>query len=878
MAAYDTMLRSIREDEPPRMSSRLSVIDELVRTAAENRRSHPRNLQYLLRGDLDVIVHKALEKDRARRYQTPSDFADDIQRYSHSEAIEARPASLLYRLRKTAARNRAAVMFVVLLAASLLIGTAVSTFQAIRATNAEDELARQLLIANQLTRDALERTELERWERYRSTMYAVGNAMDGIEDVQLARRNLDTAPREHRGWEWSYFNSRLQDSSLAVLDSGATDHSYCPVFAVHPSRWELAIHQPTSVVFWDPNRPLGKTNELEYLHAAAAVAYSADGKLVAVAGNDHVIRVWNTETEQQLSSLVGHQETVLRLAFHPNGSLLATGGFDHQVCVWDVTTGKLVMVRELAAQCMALTFNADGSHVLITSATNVVAVRLLDNEIAVKYEGPTTEVAVAAVSPDAALLACGTSDPENRVFVWDVLSGELLASMQGHSNQISGVKFNAGGDRIASVSLDTTLRTWDVSTGKTVHVFRGHSAPIYSVAFSPDGKQIVTGSRDETARLWDCESGDELRVFRGHEAEVPQIGFSADGSKVVSASFDGTLRIWDLSWDEGRILRGHTSFVYDVAFDPSSDQVASVAWDGKLLQWDLDAGRPLNEILHPARVVTSVSFDSTGNRLITLSRSSDTERIGRKVMVWDQLTGELLHVFPVAGPNWLESRSTVGRANWTEQPPAGCLIAVGDDVGRVHLFELESGQQRTILNGHEKGIIDVAFRPISRSNAKSAVCHLASSSKDLTVRVWDIERGEVVAILGGHKTDINRVVYSQDGKFLATASTDKTVRLWDADSYRLFGELLHGSAVYGLAFSPDGTRLATGCADKTVRLWDVERRQEVAQLRGHSEYVHAVSYSRDGKRIASASGDATVRIWDSLAPGKRARARDEQRP
>jgi WD40 repeat protein len=167
---------------------------------------------------------------------------------------------------------------------------------------------------------------------------------------------------------------------------------------------------------------------------------------------------------------------------------------------------------------------------------------------------------------------------------------------------------------------------------------------------------------------------------------------------------------------------------------------------------------------------------------------------------------------------------------------------------------------------------------MSPFDAKSAICQLASSSEDLTVRVWDIERGEVVAILEGHKIHINRVLFSQDGRFLATASTDKTVRLWDADTYRLLGELPHGSAVYGLAFSPDGTHLATACADKTIRLWDLERRQEVAQLLGHREYVHAVSYSRDGTRIASASGDATVRIGDSLAPSERLRASGEQRP
>ena len=74
-----------------------------------------------------------------------------------------------------------------------------------------------------------------------------------------------------------------------------------------------------------------------------------------------------------------------------------------------------------------------------------------------------------------------------------------------------------------------------------------------------------------------------------------------------------------------------------------------------------------------------------------------------------------------------------------------------------------------------------------------------------------------------------------------------------------------------MAFSPDGTRLAAGCRDNTVRLIDVTRRQQVAELRGHTDYVHAVAWSPDGTRLASASGDFTVRIWDSLSPADRAK-------
>src|SRR5207249_331147 len=135
-AAYAEILRMIKEEEPPKPSTRLSESGAALESISAQRHTEPAKLTKLVRGELDWIVMKALEKDRSRRYATANGFAMDVQRYLAHEPVAAGPPSATYRLRKFVQRNRAGVMTAGVVAAALLVGIAVATWQAIRATQA----------------------------------------------------------------------------------------------------------------------------------------------------------------------------------------------------------------------------------------------------------------------------------------------------------------------------------------------------------------------------------------------------------------------------------------------------------------------------------------------------------------------------------------------------------------------------------------------------------------------------------------------------------------------------------------------------------------------------------------------------------------------
>ncbi len=186
--------------------------------------------------------------------------------------------------------------------------------------------------------------------------------------------------------------------------------------------------------------------------------------------------------------------------------------------------------------------------------------------------------------------------------------------------------------------------------------------------------------------------------------------------------------------------------------------------------------------------------------------------------------------------------------------PDGKVLASGSADTTVKLWDVASGREIRILNGHAAIILSVAF---------SSAGTLASASYDNTIKLWDVASGRELRTLSGHTSWVNSIAFSPDGKVLASGSADATIKLWDVASGREIRTLSgHTAVIDSIAFSPDGKVLASGSADATVRLWDVASGREIRTLSGHTAVVHSVAFSPDGKLLASGSADTTVRLWD----------------
>ncbi len=452
--------------------------------------------------------------------------------------------------------------------------------------------------------------------------------------------------------------------------------------------------------------------------------------------------------------------------------------------------------------------------------------------------GHTGGVRRVAFSPDGSRIASASLDCT--VKIWDAATGHEILTLKRHTNHVTGVAFSPDGRRIASASDDGTVKVWDAATGKENLTFEGHTNFVLGVAFSPDGRRIASASRDITVKIWDAATGQETLTLKGHAGPVASVAFSPDGHRIASASYDKTVKIWDVATGQETLtLRAHTDTVLEVAFSPDGRFTASASSDKTVKVWDATTGEQKLTLKGHTEWVSGVAFSPDGRRIA--SAGSD-----HTVKIWDAATGQ--ETLTLKGHT-----STVQSVAFS---PDGRRIASASYDTTVKVWDAATGQETLTLKGHTSEVSNVAFNPDGR--------RIASASSDAMVRIWDAATGQETLALKGHTDFVTGVGFSPDGRRIASASRDKTVKVWDAgtgqETLTLKG---HTGFVMGVAFSPDGQRIASASWDKTVKIWDAATGLETLTLKGHTWYVSGVSFSPDGRRIASAGVDHTAKIWDA---------------
>jgi serine/threonine protein kinase/WD40 repeat protein len=832
---FDAMRKTIREREPARPSTKLATLQgEDLTTTAKGRSADAAKLLHQLRGDLDWIVMKCLEKDRTRRYETANGLAADLKRHLNNEPVVARPPSTAYRFQKAVRRNKLVFTAGGAVGLALLLGIIATTLQSVRASRARKEAlaARRQAEANaekavvaqsneaklreqaEAARRQAQADELTARQRaYASDMNVAKQALAGSNlgralDL-LNRQRPRPGQKDLRGWEWRYLWAQTHSDALFTL---------C------------------------------QKGEIESLTT------SADGHWLAVGmvRRDGLF-VYDLQTRQEVAHLAPGEGDV-RATFSPTDSLLAftsakvplSGKQQYRLRLWDAAARRMMTELPLDALGMELSFSRNGKT-LVTSMDrgHITLWRIPDGTQLANYPSeqatPLSPAVSFAATADLGLAAYGTDSGEVRVI--DLTNGRQQWSAIASKEYITALAFSPDGKMLASAAGfgEGDIRLWDVPTGKELGRLEGHKSWVGSLVFWPDGKKLASSSADQTIRIWDIVGRQALDVLRGHRLEVWRLALLPDEKTLISGCKDGTVNVWDTS-----VLHPRAESItwpvkiYSWCFAADSQSVVTFDRQGEVRRW---SG---TDFRHQEKLLAVPPFD--GSKFSNEARFLAVGSTNGHVSIWD-LPRRVLRRQIQIGEGAARPLSFIARGNH--------LLCHVMPENRFLEWDLEADREVQSWPAPPISYIWGGFNVSPDERLAIGV----GWSGDVSGRNLQSHSNTNVPL---DAVEGWRVAFSADGKRLAVASALGFTRIWDTATWRdeatLVGFL---NAANSVVFSPNGQRIATGSTDPadSVRLWDVGGWQEVFTLEGTGFEFDATSFSPNGNTIGTVSSDGSLRVW-----------------
>ncbi|GIH21805.1 hypothetical protein Aph01nite_01150 [Acrocarpospora phusangensis] len=582
------------------------------------------------------------------------------------------------------------------------------------------------------------------------------------------------------------------------------------------------------------------------------IALSPDGKLLASAGRDGGVGLWDPAGRTRLGTLTGHADGVdhyvRSVAFSGDSTRLASvasaagiTATPGSLIIWDVPGKRALVKHDYPALSGTLAFSADGATVVVGTGDGFEIRDLrAGNRREVRTGG---EIISLSLSPDGRLLA--SADGKGGPVLWDPATGERVATVPASEAHV--VAFDAGTGRLATSTNSGGVEFWDVAgagAGGKPRPLGGippQEALAWVVSEPVNGRIAIT---DEYGRVtvWDTARHQPITTYpdRGR-AEARAAALSRDGRTLATAGLGRTIVIRDQAVPP---FIGHSGAVNDIETSPDGRLVATAGSDRTVRLWDQD-GRQLDVLGDHSDHVQAITFDPAGDRLLALTRD-------HTIVVWDVALGKRVTTVPYAG---LASSTDIthhpggsavatasqGRFRWdapamTERPIPGApyiattleysrdgsLLVSGSPAGSVLVWDTATDQRLKDWATGQGEVRDIALDP--------AGTLVATAGADRTVKVWNVRTGAAMATLTSHTAAVQVVAFSRDGRTLAAAGEDQTISVWDTATWTRTATLTgHDSPVRALAFTPAGT-LVSGGGDGKVIHWSLSPATATSRL------------------------------------------------
>ncbi|MBX3381892.1 MAG: protein kinase [Phycisphaeraceae bacterium] len=822
-AAFDELCRVIREVDPPRPSTRLSTMATLNEVAAR-RHTEPSRLRESVRGELDWIVMRCLEKDRTRRYASAADLAKDIGRHLAHEPLEAAPPGASYRVRKFARRHWREVTVAAALLLTLLlglIGTAVGALRAVQARNdARASEARALKASDTEAAQRIRADEAALRSSRLAYSLAIGLASTEIEQgaISHARAELGATPRDFRGWEWSHlawacdpvsrvFDTPRDTEGLAISDDGArlfarARSGEVRVFDVASGRLENSFKTP-------PGRSWR-------FHMPRA---NHDGSLLLTCIADHedgwtgegTITLWDVATSGEIwsertSTLIGASFADGRWRRTPDGALR----LDIQ--------GEQVLDRvNFTSETLHWVYGPIGgsrSVVLVTEGAGWNVVWDLDTQREITRFG-VDSLAIVPAAPEG-IVAVAT----DRIMRINARTGEtsLLPLARNDYQQV-----RVGGRRAFGLQ----------STQGVVQAFAWPAAvPIFKVNIPKDtGAAFVVDPDGTTAYVIG-------------EAGVTQARAFANGQPFRT----------EVVWRGG----------YSTAISPTARHSVLVGW-GSVCLFDTQTGENVWSRYPSRDPLYTAAFNADGLRLAVAGRSPS-------ITLLDVTTGDATGVLDIPDP------AMVTALAWSR---AGDRLLAGLIDGRIIEFDPRTPENPPVVwpEPAPSAVTSLAFSPddslvavVARAGMKFKDIHEPTPGAEQMLRIREARAGHATVALFPVATGIRGAAFAPDGRSIAVSTDSAVVRI-DPHTARVLARVESPQPGEAMAFTPDGSRLAVIGNDDRVRVFSADELTLVASIKCVTwSNRRSAAFCPDGRTLHIADPSTPVIAYES-GPAERHRRR-----
>jgi YD repeat-containing protein len=873
----DAMRKTIREEEPARPSKKLATLqgDELT-TTAKRRSVETSKLANLLRGDLDWIVMKCLEKDRARRYETANGLAADLKRHLSHEPVVARPPSTAYRLQKAFRRNKLVFASGAAIAVAVLMALGFSSWSLLRERKARIG----------------EQTQRQEAETQRKVAQAAQSEATNQRDLAQDRL-LNSLIREMRSISTirplGYLND-LQDRVRQALELPKAVQRRDEIRAEFTQGLGDPLGAEPVEIVWDP--PLDPSDLVR-------VALNSDGELAAVWRNGHSLVIRKTRTGRSVAAfenlglpLWGLDEFRFNPVFSVDGHALygiirvteGTGPDSFSVSEWRRNSDGSWAPRQRPPQPVFAVFGTrEGVFAVEPAAGEMFQVLNLETGRSLgAFSPPLNEVRrslAAALAPKRGLIALGTSTGVGRlstvVKVWGLSDPQRhvrLESVPG-MGRIHSARFSQD-EKYLACTCENGAVIYETTEFKIVSRLFGYVAEAFSGgAFVGDGTTfaIPQGQRPGI-RLLSLTSGAETHLKTPEV--VGDLVASEDGSTLAFQTGQKICFVRLADSRERRRLSGHVGGVTALEFSPDGRLIASTGKDGSVRLWDAATGTLRQSVARTNAIGQSLGFSPDSRWLAIGDYQHDQIQILNVESGQEVLTlGKARPGYPTYGcgfspdGRWLAAVGAGGLRVWD-------LVPAAENVNRfpweTRLVMDEEGKFRNLLFDPAGRWIAFAGRARADRNFIQQIFVRSLDPKGMSVSA-PAETSWVVQSMGllPGRNELAYTALNENAQRvqLEGERTLHFLNLATREIVRSMPLLAQGerSATYisNLRFSPDGSRLAAANHEgRRVNLYDVASGRRLYSLPDETGVIWWLAWHPDGRRLAVTRENGDISIWN----------------